>query len=43
MNEIIGSAINHPAGEPEMALVALTSEEEELVIDTPGGRYGASF
>lgn len=43
MNEIIGRASAHPAGEPETALAVHASEEEELVIDTPGGRYRASF
>ena len=44
MNEIIGRESGHPAGEPETALVPVASEEEEeLVIDTPGGRYRASF
>jgi len=43
MNENIGHESGHPAGEPETALVPVASEEEELVIDTPGGRYRASF
>ena len=43
MNENIGQESGHPAGEPETALVPVASEEEELVIDTPGGRYRASF
>jgi len=41
MNEIIGGESRHPAGESETALVSVA--EEELVIDTPGGRYRAIF
>ena len=43
MNEIIGREGTHPAGESETALVRSAREEEEMVIDTPGGRYRAIF
>jgi len=41
MHPIIVSQTTHPAGESKIALA--TPPEPELVIDTPGGRYRASF
>ena len=41
MHPIIVSQTTHPAGESKIALAA--AAEPELVIDTPGGRYRASF
>src|ERR1700681_853345 len=41
MNGIIGSESAHPGGESANTLTPV--EEEALVIDTPGGRYRASF
>ena len=41
MNENQADENAHPAGEAETALVL--REEEELTIDTPGGRYRATF
>ena len=43
MNEEVGRGGAHREGESENALVPLGDGEEELVIDTPGGRYRASF
>ena len=41
MHPIIVSETVHPAGESKIALASAV--ESELVIDTPGGRYRASF
>ncbi len=45
MNENFGSGDPHPAGESKnmRVPVANQTQESELVIDTPGGRYRASF
>lgn len=41
MHPMIGSETTHPAGESKITLAI--AAEPELVIDTPGGRYRASF
>ena len=41
MHPITVSETVHPAGESKIALASAV--ESELVIDTPGGRYRASF
>ena len=48
MNQTIGSESLHPPGESEnglmrVAAIVAAPGEEELVIDTPGGRYRAQF